>query len=149
MPNEKALFLIGDGNTGKSQIRKFADLLVGRNNSTGQDLDDLEKRFGTSLMYGKRVCGSSDLKFSAIPELNVFKKTTGGDPVDAEFKGESAFSFIYKGVSGFAETEFPSLEEMTVPGYMTVSSVFSATTSFPKKNEIHCFSKSCTQKDRA
>lgn len=104
---KKALFLIGDGNTGKSQIRKFADLLVGRNNSTGQDLDDLEKRFGTSLMYGKRVCGSSDLKFSAIPELNVFKKTTGGDPVDAEFKGESAFSFIYKGVLWFCGNRIP------------------------------------------
>ncbi len=57
---KKALFLIGDGNTGKSR-RKFADLLVGRNNSTGQDLDDLEKRFGTSLMYGKRVCSSCQI----------------------------------------------------------------------------------------
>lgn len=104
---KKALFIIGDGDTGKSQIRKFATVLVGSRNSTGQDLDDLEKRFGTSLMYRKRICGSADLKFSSIPELNVFKKATGGDPVDAEFKGETAFTFIYKGILWFCGNRMP------------------------------------------
>lgn len=104
---KKALFIYGEGDTGKSQIKKFAESLVGSAAYTSLELDDLEKRFATSQMYGKRICGSSDMRFSAIPELSIFKRATGGDPINAEFKGEAAFEFVYQGVLWYCGNRLP------------------------------------------
>ncbi|WP_230266660.1 phage/plasmid primase, P4 family [Allobaculum fili] len=104
---KKALFMIGPGDTGKSQIRKFVEMTIGSYYCTSMELDDLEKRFGTSQMYGKRICGSADMRFSRVPELNIFKKATGGDSLPAEFKGEAAFEFVYKGVLWYCGNRLP------------------------------------------
>lgn len=104
---KKALFMVGAGDTGKSQIRKFVETTIGSSYCTSMELDDLEKRFGTAQMYGKRICGSADMRFGGVPELNVFKKATGGDSLPAEFKGESAFEFVYKGVLWYCGNRLP------------------------------------------
>ena len=66
---KKALFLIGEGDTGKSQLKGLTERLLGAGNHIGIDLDRIEARFGTSAIYGKRLAGSSDMKFLTIKEL--------------------------------------------------------------------------------
>ncbi|WP_273234218.1 phage/plasmid primase, P4 family [Ileibacterium valens] len=104
---KKALFLVGDGDTGKSQIKGFIESILGKQYCCSLELDDLEKRFATSQLYGKRICGSTDMKFTGVPELNVFKKATGGDLLGAEFKGEATFEFIYKGILWYCGNRLP------------------------------------------
>ena len=86
---KKALFLVGQGDTGKSQLKSLVERLLGRGNFVGIDLKEIESRFGT------RLAGSSDMSFLSVDELKTFKKMTGGDSLFAEFKGQQAFEFIF------------------------------------------------------
>lgn len=104
---KKSLFLVGAGNTGKSQLKLLTERLLGSENSAAIDLAELEKRFGTSRIYGKRLAGSSDMSYVTVRELNVFKQITGGDRISAEFKGKSAFEFVYQGLLWFCTNELP------------------------------------------
>lgn len=90
---KKALFLVGDGDTGKSQLKSLVERLLDKGNFIGIDLKEIEARFGTGAIYGTRLAGSSDMSFLSVDELKTFKKITGGDSLYAEFKGQQAFEF--------------------------------------------------------
>ncbi len=104
---KKALFLVGPGNTGKSQLKALTERLLGSGNSAAIDLAELEKRFGTSKLYGKRLAGSSDMGYVSVNELRIFKQLTGGDSIFSEFKGKPAFEYTYRGLLWFCTNELP------------------------------------------
>lgn len=102
-----ALFLVGAGNTGKSQLKSLVERLIGERNCSPCNLKDLEERFGTSTIYGKRLVGSSDMSFMTVKELKTFKSITGGDNVPVEFKGRDSFQYVYKGLVWFCTNQLP------------------------------------------
>ncbi len=104
---KKALFLVGDGNTGKSQIKNLTEKLLGSENFIGIDLKEIESRFGTGAIYGTRLAGSSDMSFLSVDELKTFKKITGGDSLFAEFKGMQGFQYTYNGLLWFCMNRLP------------------------------------------
>lgn len=104
---KKALFTIGKGDSGKSQLRLLTNELIGLENTSGIDLDTLEERFGTSAIYQKRVVGSADMGFMSVKQLRTFKQITGGDAINCEFKGGAFFSYIFDGVVWFSANEMP------------------------------------------
>ena len=104
---KKALFLVGDGDTGKSQLKSLVERLLGKGNFIGIDLKEIEARFGTGAIYGTRLAGSSDMSFLSMDELKTFKKITGGDSLYAEFKGQQAFEFTYNGLLWFCMNRLP------------------------------------------
>lgn len=104
---KKALFLVGVGDTGKSQLKSLVERLLGKGNFIGIDLKEIEARFGTGAVYGTRLAGSSDMSFLSVDELKTFKKITGGDSLYAEFKGQQAFEFTYNGLLWFCMNRLP------------------------------------------
>lgn len=104
---KKALFMVGPGDTGKSQLKALTELLLGKGNFVAIDLGEIEARFGTGNIYGKRLAGSSDMSFMSVDELKVFKKCTGGDSLFAEFKGQNGFEFTYDGLLWFCMNKLP------------------------------------------
>jgi P4 family phage/plasmid primase-like protien len=104
---KKALFLVGEGDTGKSQIKSLVEMLLGKGNFIGIDLKEIESRFGTGAVYNTRLAGSSDMSFLSVDELKTFKKMTGGDSLYAEFKGQQAFEFTYNGLLWFCMNRLP------------------------------------------
>ena len=102
-----ALFMVGPGNTGKSQLKSLVEKLIGERNCSPCNLKELEGRFGTSAIYGKRLVGSSDMSFEVINELKTFKSITGGDGVIVEFKGRDFFQYVYKGLVWFCTNQLP------------------------------------------
>lgn len=48
---KKSLFLVGDGDTGKSQLKSLVERLLGKGNFIGIDLKEIEARFGTGAIY--------------------------------------------------------------------------------------------------
>lgn len=104
---KKSLFLVGDGNTGKSQLKSLVERLLGKGNFIGIDLKEIEARFGTGAVYGTRLAGSSDMSFLTVDELKTFKKMTGGDSLYAEFKGQQAFEYTYGGLLWFCMNRLP------------------------------------------
>ena len=104
---KKSLFLVGDGDTGKSQLKSLVERPLGKGNFIGIDLKEIEARFGTGAIYGTRLAGSSDMSFLTVDELKTFKKITGGDSLYAEFKGQQAFEFTYNGLLWFCMNRLP------------------------------------------
>ena len=104
---KKALFLVGEGDTGKSQLKSLVERLLGFGNYIGIDLTEIEARFGTGAIYGTRLAGSSDMSFLTVDELKTFKKITGGDSLFAEFKGQQGFEFTYSGLLWFCMNRLP------------------------------------------
>lgn len=104
---KKSLFLVGAGDTGKSQLKRLVELLIGKGNYVSVDLSEIEARFGTSNIFGKRLAGSSDMSFMTVGELKTFKKCTGGDSLFAEFKGKNGFEFTYNGLLWFCMNKLP------------------------------------------
>ena len=104
---KKSLFLVGNGDTGKSQLKSLVERLLGRENFIGIDLKDIEARFGTGAIYGTRLAGSSDMSFLSVSELKTFKMITGGDAIFAEFKGLQGFQYTYNGLLWFCMNKLP------------------------------------------
>ena len=104
---KKSLFLVGSGDTGKSQLKGLVERLLGEGNFIGIDLSEIEARFGTGAIYGTRLAGSSDMSFMSVSELKTFKKLTGGDSVFAEFKGQQGFQYTYNGFLWFCMNRLP------------------------------------------
>ena len=104
---KKALFLYGPGDTGKSILKSLVENLLGRGNFIGIDLNEIEARFGTGSIYGKRLAGSSDMSFLTVAELKTFKKCTGGDSLFAEFKGQNSFEYTFGGLLWFCMNRLP------------------------------------------
>ncbi len=104
---KSALFMVGAGNTGKSQLKGLVEKLIGERNCSPCNLKDLEERFGTSDLYGKRLIGSSDMSFMTVKELKTFKSITGGDSITVEFKGRDTFQYVYKGLVWFCTNQLP------------------------------------------
>ena len=104
---KKALFMYGPGDTGKSVLKALVENLLGKGNFIGIDLSDIEARFGTGSVYGKRLVGSSDMSFLTVAELKTFKKCTGGDSIFAEFKGQNSFEYTFGGMMWFCINRLP------------------------------------------
>lgn len=104
---KKAMFLIGKGNSGKSQIKKLIENLVGSENFSAVELKQLNERFGASLIYQKRLSGSNDMTFSTIEDMSMFKQLTGGDTIVMEFKNKQSFSYTYRGFLWFNCNKMP------------------------------------------
>lgn len=104
---KKTLFLVGSGNTGKSQLKSLTEKLLGNGNFVGIDLSEIEARFGTGTIYGKRLAGSSDMSFMSIGEIKTLKRISGGDSIHAEFKGQQSFQYTYKGLTWFCMNKLP------------------------------------------
>lgn len=94
--------MVGNGDTGKSQLKSLVEKLLGRGNFIGIDLKEIEARFGTGAIYGTRLAGSSDMSFLSVNELKAFKMITGGDAISQSSKGCRAFSIPTTVCSGFA-----------------------------------------------
>ena len=105
---KKAMILFGEGNTGKSKLIELVQFLLGEENYAVCDIADLEQRFRTSMLFQKRLTGSSDMSFAKISELKIFKNATGGDQLFAEKKGKDGFKFGYKGLFLFATNRLPN-----------------------------------------
>lgn len=104
---KKSLFLVGAGDTGKSQLKSLVERMLGSDNFIGIDLKEIEARFGTGAIYGTRLAGSSDMSFMSVDELKTFKKVTGGDSLFAEFKGQQGFQYTYGGLLWFCMNRLP------------------------------------------
>lgn len=104
---KQALIMFGPGNSGKSQLKKFAEAVVGQQNCCPCSLTELEARFGTAQIHGKRLIGSADMPYMTVKQMDTFKKITGGDLLFAEHKGKDSFEFTFDGVAWFCANALP------------------------------------------
>ena len=104
---KKVLFLVGKGDTGKSQLKKLVEALLGDENVSSIDLVDLSRSFGKSAIYGKRLIGCNDMSYQNINDMGIFKQTSGGDSINIEFKHGGFLNYTYKGFMWFNCNSLP------------------------------------------
>lgn len=110
--------MVGAGDTGKTQLKSLTERLFGECNTSPADLSDLEKRFGTSRIYGKRLVGSNDMSYATVSELKLFKQITGGDEISVEKKARTLLTINTMVFYGSVQMNCQNLEETVENGCM-------------------------------
>lgn len=83
---KQGIFMIGPGNVGKTVLKNFLIELIGTENCSSIDINQLENQFAKIQMFNKRLVGSNDMSYMNVKELKTFKIATGGDRIFAEYK---------------------------------------------------------------
>ena len=86
---QKAVMLIGAGSNGKSVFLKVFSRLLGKENVSGESLQNLEdNKFSVAKLYGKLVNMFKDLPTTTLEKCEIFKTLTGDD---GEIRGEEKY----------------------------------------------------------
>ncbi|MCB2187668.1 MAG: toprim domain-containing protein [Deltaproteobacteria bacterium] len=119
---KKALLLVGPKDCGKSLLQEVIRRLLGPDNCSAVDMADLEDQFQRVALHRKRanICGETSANFYSS---NNFKKLTGGDPVQAAYKGVDSFTFNTQAKLIFASNEFPRVSEQSEAFYERILAV--------------------------
>jgi putative DNA primase/helicase len=88
-----ALFLKGAPDSGKSVAAEFVTRLFDSSKVSHIPLHELANRFNKAQLYGKKLNVAGEIKGKSLPDITFFKEVTGGDRVQAEYKGKDSFSF--------------------------------------------------------
>ena len=90
---QKFLILTGNGGTGKSVMISLIESLVGAENCSCISLQDLNRRFYATGLFGKLLNACGDIPCKAMESTDVVKKAVGEDTLLFEKKGEDAVQF--------------------------------------------------------
>ena len=90
---QRFLTLCGLGGTGKSVLIRLLEAAAGAKNVSNVAMQDLSKRFSTSLLVAKTLNSCADLSVEALEDSSTMKKLIGEDKLMAESKGQNAFMF--------------------------------------------------------
>lgn len=102
-----SIFLIGDGNSGKSKFFEFITQLISSENTVAMPFEKLDKRFQAANLYRKRLAYDDDCNYMGGGGIDVLKEMTGGGGLQAEFKSRQPFTFFYKGLYMLASNDLP------------------------------------------
>lgn len=99
------------GDTGKSIFLNILIKLLGQENTSTTQIQDLATPFAISGIYGKRANIVGDQKATTLQDSSIFKQFTGGDLLRVEFKGKTPFSFYHTGGLLFACNTLPYIAD--------------------------------------
>lgn len=145
---KKSLFLVGNGDTGKSQIKKLAEELIGSQNVSVVDLKKVNEKFGAASLYQKRLSGCNDMSYQRVTDMSIFKQLTGGDKIEIEFKNKDTFTFTYKGFLWFNCNKLPRFGGDTGKWvYDRIMPVYCNNVIPPEKRDPELFNKMWKEKN--
>ena len=104
---QKFLMLKGNGGTGKSVAVSLIQHVVGNQNTSSISLQDLNKRFFATGLYGKLLNACADIPCKAMESTDVLKKAVGEDTLIYEKKGQDAIHFRSYAKLLFSTNEMP------------------------------------------
>ncbi|EJR01717.1 phage/plasmid primase, P4 family domain-containing protein [Bacillus cereus MSX-A1] len=105
--------LTGNGSNGKSSYLKIIRQLVGEENASSLDLNELDQRFKTAELFGKLANIGDDIGKGYIKESSVFKKLSTGETLNVERKGKDPFDFTNYAKLIFSANEMPRINDFT------------------------------------
>jgi len=107
-------YLYGTGGNGKKIWTKMLEHMLGAKNVANKSIDSLIRfRFTSALLYGKlaNICG--ELTSSVLNDTDMLKSLSGGDSIQAEFKGKDGFDFENRAKIITACNSIPGCRDMT------------------------------------
>lgn len=111
----KSFILTGQKANGKSTFLDMVKTLLGMDNYSGLDLEELDERFSVALMAGKLANIGDDIsdEFLHGKSIATFKKIVSGNQVKAEFKGQDPFFFNPYVKLMFSANDIPRMKDKT------------------------------------
>ncbi len=91
---QKFLMLVGEGGTGKSVIISLFQKAIGIRNCSSISLQDLNRRFYATGLFGKLLNACEDIPCKALEHIDILKKVVGEDSIVYEKKGQDALQFF-------------------------------------------------------
>lgn len=114
---QKALFLVGEGNSGKSTVIKLEEKAIGSDNVSNISLNQLSQRFFSFGLMGKFLNTVADLEIGCLEDASKFKQVLGEDTILAEQKGRDAISFRNYAKFIFSCNELPIVKAERTNGF--------------------------------
>lgn len=116
--SQKFMIITGRGGTGKSRVINLLEYIIGTANTCGVPLQDLNKRFYATNLYGKLLNSCADISSDAMESVDVIKKATGEDLLMYEQKGKDPTTFRSYAKLIFSANEIPvNLDEKSNAWY--------------------------------
>lgn len=112
---KKAFILTGGGNNGKSTYLDCVKAVLGDENISALDLNEIGDRFSTSMMFGKLANIGDDIgdDFLMGSQVAMFKKVVAGNRIKAERKGQDPFEFNPYTKLLFSANDIPRMKDKT------------------------------------
>lgn len=111
---QKAFLIYGEGSNGKSTYLRAVTNFLGDDNVSSLSLQYLQNnRFGAVAIMGKLANVCADLPSDHLSGTATFKSITGGDSVQAEFKGKDVFTYRPFARLLFSANELPRCNDST------------------------------------
>jgi len=108
---KKALILIGETDTGKSQFLSLIGKFVGEKNASHVPLDRLcHDKFAPVELYSRLVNIRAELHVKTLRSIDMFLMLTGGDVIGAERKYQNGFNFRNFSKQIYSCNEIPDSE---------------------------------------
>ena len=104
---QKFLIFKGQGGTGKSQMIKIVEKMVGYDNTSSVSLEQLTENFYPAILLGKLLNSCADIPSKALETVAAIKKITGEDLIIANKKFGSMISFHSYAKLVFSANEIP------------------------------------------
>lgn len=100
------------GSNGKSTFINLLKYVLGKDNYSSLDIDELADRFSTIRISGKLANLGDDIKdtYLAGKQLSVFKKLVTGETLKCEEKGQPVSEFEPKAKMVFSANEVPKFQ---------------------------------------
>lgn len=109
----KAFILLGDGSNGKSTFIDFIRTLLGDENISSLDMNELGERFKRAELFGKLANLGDDIADDFIADPSLFKKVVTGERINAEKKGIDPFEFNNYAKMFFSANNVPRIKDRT------------------------------------
>lgn len=104
---QKFLTFKGQDGTGKSIAVSLIQYIVGQNNCSCVSLQDLNKRFYPTALYGKLLNACADIPSIRMESDDIIKKATGEDSMLYEKKGQDPMQFFSYAKLLFSANKIP------------------------------------------
>jgi putative DNA primase/helicase len=110
MTHHKAFLLLGSGANGKSTLLELIHKFLGYDNCSALTIQDINYgRFATANLYNKLANICSDLPASKLEQTGTWKRSVGGDTINAEVKNKMPFPFISYAKQFYAANTLPPI----------------------------------------
>jgi len=105
---KKAVFVYGPTDSSKTTVSKAIINVVGPENTCSIPIQNLDHRFQEQRLYKKPLNIVGDLGSEAFKAVSMFKRTVGGDIIEAEIKGANkTVKFVWNGKHWFDANDLP------------------------------------------
>ncbi len=144
------VILNGNGANGKSTLLDHIKKMYGAGNISNISLDDLagSNRFASSGLLDKMLNVASELSGKYLDDTSLLKSITGGDTINAEFKGKTAFSFVNHAKLLFATNKLPAFSDLSNGMHRRLKPInFASNFSNQTSEEKQAFKKLMTHVD--